>query len=198
MTRFPTRSETRAETTQSTGLNALLGFYSTLKVQQSQNETSGLREPGNPRNLVWFRTWGVGRGSVAGPWHCRARPCFPHTLSRSLAPRSESRGRVGTSLGPDHPGPVLNQSGFGDLPVQAPLGRDLLPSLWRSRSSLLLSSSVRSLASFIQVAHLPPLLALVSCVTWTRSPPGKLLGAGWCHYASQDPWQPRDVTTFKY
>ena len=30
VTRFPTRSETRVETTQKAGLNAFLGFYSTL------------------------------------------------------------------------------------------------------------------------------------------------------------------------
>ena len=31
VTRFPTRTETRAETTQDAELNALLGFYSTRK-----------------------------------------------------------------------------------------------------------------------------------------------------------------------
>ena len=56
-------------------------FIHHVKKEQSQNDISGLREPGIPWNLAWFQLRGAGTGSVRGPGRCRTLHDPPHRNS---------------------------------------------------------------------------------------------------------------------
>ena len=74
-------------------------FIQHVMTEQSQNDISGLREPGIPRGLSWPWGRGTGAGSIRGPGRCRTllllRRTLPTLFSRSLAPLALLEPRSG-------------------------------------------------------------------------------------------------------
>ena len=98
-------------------------FIQHVMTEQSQNDISGLREPGIPRGLSWPWGRGTGAGSIRGG----VEPSFSSVvLSPHCSPvhwllwLSWSRGRDLT--GPGSSGSRPGAVGVWGLPVQAPLG----------------------------------------------------------------------------